>query len=41
MEYAPFGVLSVRVYFNHDCLFVEIIRAKNVLPLDNNGKKIF
>ena len=38
MEFAPFGTLSVRVYSNHDCVFVEIIRAKNVLPLDNNGQ---
>jgi hypothetical protein len=41
MEFAPFGTLSVRVYFNHDCVFVEIIRAKNVLPLDNNGNTYF
>jgi hypothetical protein len=33
-----FGVLFVRVYFNHDCVFVEVIRAKDVIPLDSNGK---
>ena len=38
VEFGPFGTLSVRVYFNHDCVFVEVIRAKNVLPLDNNGE---
>ncbi len=34
-----FGVLTVRVYFNHDCVFVEVLRARDVIPLDSNGKK--
>lgn len=33
-----FGVLTVRVYFNHDCLFVEVLKARDILPLDSNGK---
>ncbi|XP_023321251.1 BAI1-associated protein 3 [Eurytemora carolleeae] len=32
-----FGVLSVRVYFRHDNLSIEIISAKDVIPLDPNG----
>lgn len=34
---AQFGVLSVRAYFNHDSLCVEVLRATNVIPLDPNG----
>ena len=33
-----FGVLTVRVYFNHDCLFVEVLKARDVIPLDSNGE---
>ncbi len=33
----PCGLLSVRVYFNHDSLFVEVLNAKSVLPMDSNG----
>ena len=36
-ESAPYGVLSVRVYFHHDSLSVEIISARDVIPLDPNG----
>ncbi len=36
-EGGGFGALSVRVYFNHDCVFVEVIRARDVIPLDSNG----
>ncbi|XP_047741537.1 BAI1-associated protein 3 [Hyalella azteca] len=32
-----FGSLFVRVYFNHDSLCVEILQARNVIPLDPNG----
>ena len=32
-----YGVLTVRVYHNHDCLFVEVLNAKDVIPLDSNG----
>ncbi|XP_055611550.1 BAI1-associated protein 3 isoform X2 [Uranotaenia lowii] len=31
------GVLSVKAYFNHDSLCVEVLHAKNVIPLDPNG----
>lgn len=34
---APYGVLSVRVYFHHDSLSVEILSARDVIPLDPNG----
>ena len=34
---AQFGTLSVRAYFNHDSLCVEVLRAANVIPLDPNG----
>ena len=36
-EAPPYGTLCVRVYFRHECLFVEIINARDVIPLDNNG----
>ena len=34
-----YGILTVRVYFNHDCLFVEVLKARDILPLDSNGKQ--
>lgn len=36
-EPAQYGVLSIRVYLNHDSLCVEVLRAQNVIPLDPNG----
>ena len=33
-EVPPYGTLCVRVYFRNNCLFVEVIRARNVIPLD-------
>ena len=36
-EVPPYGTLCVRVYFRNNCLFVEVIRARNVIPLDSNG----
>ena len=33
-----FGSVFVRVYFNHDSLCVEILQARNVIPLDPNGE---
>ena len=38
-ESQEFGTLSVRVYFHHDSLSVEILSAKNVIPLDPNGQR--
>lgn len=32
-----YGVLSVRVYFHHDSLSVEILSARDILALDTNG----
>lgn len=32
-----YGVLAVRAYFNHDSLCVEVLHAKDVIPLDPNG----
>ncbi|XP_032788446.2 BAI1-associated protein 3 isoform X1 [Daphnia magna] len=34
---APYGVLNIRVYFHHDSLSVEILSARDVIPLDPNG----
>lgn len=34
---ALYGILSVRAYFNHDSLCVEVLRANDVIPLDPNG----
>lgn len=33
----PYGVLAVRAYFNHDSLCVEVLHARDVVPLDPNG----
>ena len=35
---AEYGVLAVRAYFNHDSLCVEVLSARDVIPLDPNGK---
>lgn len=32
-----YGLLAVRAYFNHDSLCVEILHARDVIPLDPNG----
>ena len=37
-DQTEFGSIVVRVYFNHDSLCVEVIQARNVIPLDTNGK---
>ncbi|XP_025835570.1 BAI1-associated protein 3 [Agrilus planipennis] len=34
---SPFGTLAVRAYFNHDSLCVEVLHARDVIPLDPNG----
>ncbi|GLH13404.1 uncharacterized protein GBIM_17982 [Gryllus bimaculatus] len=36
-ESIEYGVLSVRAYFNHDSLCVEVLNARDVIPLDPNG----
>ena len=33
-----YGILTARIYFSNDCLFIEILSARDVVPLDNNGK---
>ena len=33
-----YGILTARIYFSNDCLFVEVLCARDVVPLDNNGK---
>ena len=40
VEGQEYGSLFVRVYFNHDSLCVEVLQARNVIPLDPNGKKV-
>ncbi|XP_036671560.3 BAI1-associated protein 3 [Drosophila suzukii] len=34
---SPYGSLAVRAYFNHDSLCVEVLHARDVVPLDPNG----
>ncbi|XP_044760714.1 BAI1-associated protein 3 [Coccinella septempunctata] len=34
---SPYGVLAVRAYFNHDSLCVEVLHARDIIPLDPNG----
>jgi len=38
-EVTEYGVLSVRAYFNHDSLCVEVLNARDVIPLDPNGEQ--
>lgn len=33
----PYGLLAVRTYFNHDSLCVEVLHARDIIPLDPNG----
>ncbi|KAK7592924.1 hypothetical protein V9T40_007676 [Parthenolecanium corni] len=37
VESTEYGVLSVRAYYHHDSLCVEVLNAKDVIPLDTNG----
>ncbi|KAL1129161.1 hypothetical protein AAG570_013692 [Ranatra chinensis] len=37
VESMEYGVLSVRAYFHHDSLCVEVLNARDVIPLDPNG----
>ncbi|XP_066902110.1 BAI1-associated protein 3 isoform X2 [Halyomorpha halys] len=37
VESTEYGVLSVRAYFHHDSLCVEVLNARDVIPLDPNG----
>ncbi|XP_049874475.1 BAI1-associated protein 3 [Pectinophora gossypiella] len=34
---SAYGSILVRVYFNHDSLCVEVLSARDVIPLDPNG----
>lgn len=36
-ESTQYGVLTVRAYFHHDSLCVEVLNARDVIPLDPNG----
>ena len=36
-----YGTLTARIYFSNDVLFVEILSARDVVPLDNNGKFLY
>ncbi|XP_046403899.1 BAI1-associated protein 3-like [Ischnura elegans] len=36
-ERAEYGTLTVRAYFNHDSLCVEVLSARDIIPLDPNG----
>lgn len=40
IESQEYGSLFVRAYFNHDSLCVEVLQARNVIPLDPNGKEM-
>nr|CAD7398842.1 unnamed protein product [Timema poppensis] len=39
-ESTEYGVLSVRAYFNHDSLCVEVLNARDVIPLDPNVPRL-
>ncbi|XP_026499223.2 BAI1-associated protein 3 [Vanessa tameamea] len=34
---SPYGSILIRVYYNHDSLCVEVLSARDVIPLDPNG----
>ncbi len=38
VECTEYGVLSVRAYYHHDSLCIEVLNAKDVIPLDPNGE---
>lgn len=40
VESTEYGVLSVRAYYHHDSLCIEVLNAKDVIPLDPNGSYI-
>uniref|UniRef100_A0A8D8TBQ9 BAI1-associated protein 3 n=1 Tax=Cacopsylla melanoneura TaxID=428564 RepID=A0A8D8TBQ9_9HEMI len=37
VESTEYGVLNVRAYYHHDSLCIEILNARDVIPLDPNG----
>jgi BAI1-associated protein 3 len=37
MDHDRFGAISVRAYFNSNSLLVEVVNARNIIPLDANG----
>ncbi|XP_072386969.1 BAI1-associated protein 3 [Diabrotica undecimpunctata] len=37
IQTSPYGSLAVRAYFNHDSLCVEVLHARDIIPLDPNG----
>ncbi|XKL63074.1 hypothetical protein PGB90_005438 [Kerria lacca] len=37
VESTEYGILSVRAYYHHDSLCIEVLNAKDVIPLDPNG----
>lgn len=39
-ETTEYGILTVRAYFHHDSLCVEVLNARDVIPLDPNGKSL-
>lgn len=38
VESSEYGVLIVRAYYHHDSLCIEVLNARDVIPLDPNGK---
>lgn len=41
MEAATHGLLTVRMQFVEDLLRIEVLNARNLHPMDTNGKSIF
>lgn len=37
MSDTPFGVLTVQCYFKHNVLEIEIMNARNLVPMDTDG----
>lgn len=41
LEVATHGLLTVRMQFVEDLLRIEVLNARNLHPMDTNGKSIF
>jgi hypothetical protein len=41
MEAATYGLITVRMQFVEDLLRIEILNARNLHPMDANGKSMF
>lgn len=41
MKTSPYGELTVRLHFMNQDLRIEVINARDLIPMDSNGNTIF